>query len=97
MRLYIVTWTYDPPLTAGDPIIARHDRHLHRHYEQQHVIVSGHRVPNTGGVLLTRAASRAALEDLLATDPLVQTGGATFEIIEFAPTRCDPTFTPLLG
>ena len=61
----------------------------HREYLQEHFasglfVVSGRRVPWTGGVIVARG-SRADVEAAVAADPFTREGVAETEIVEFQP------------
>ncbi len=55
-------------------------------YERGTMLASGPRNPRVGGVLLLTASSLAEAEAIVAGDPLVLTGSATYAFTEFAPT-----------
>jgi uncharacterized protein YciI len=40
-----------------------------------------------GGAILATAESRDHVEQLVASDPLVVAGSASYQIVEFTPTR----------
>jgi uncharacterized protein YciI len=42
--------------------------------------------PNTGGVILAKAETRAEIEDIILNDPFRREKIAEYEIIEFLPT-----------
>ena len=50
-------------------------------------LVSGPQVPRTGGAILATGTSRTQIEELVETDPLVREGAASYEVVEFLPTR----------
>jgi uncharacterized protein YciI len=61
----------------------------HREYLRDHVdcglfVVSGRRVPWTGGVIVARG-TREAVEAAVAADPFTRAGVAETEIVEFEP------------
>ena len=65
----------------------RHMAWLDEQYAAGRFIVSGRRVPRTGGVILARGNDRAAIEALAASDPFVSGGVATCEVIEFRASQ----------
>ncbi|GAA1953573.1 YciI family protein [Kitasatospora viridis] len=85
--MFVVTLTYTAPIETIDELLAEHVEWLERHYAAGTVLASGRRVPRTGGVLLARAADRAALDEVLAGDPFHRAGAATYEVVEFTPTK----------
>lgn len=93
--MFIVLLTYTADLETIDELMAAHGQWLDTHYAAGDFVASGRRVPRTGGVILARTTDRAALEKIIATDPFGQAGAATYEIIEFTPTKTAPEFSTL--
>ncbi|EKF75665.1 hypothetical protein A11A3_02312 [Alcanivorax hongdengensis A-11-3] len=85
--MFVVTLTYKVPLTTVDQYLEAHLAYLDRGYAAGHFIVSGRKVPRTGGVILARADSRNDLLSLLEQDPFHQAGIADFDIVEFVPSK----------
>ncbi|MDX1923834.1 MAG: hypothetical protein SFT91_01145, partial [Rickettsiaceae bacterium] len=46
----------------------------------------------TGGVILAKSVSRVELENILSQDPFATGGLATYEVIEFTPTKWSKEF-----
>lgn len=88
--MFIVLLTYVKPLETLDTLMDEHVRFLDEQYDAGLFLVSGRRVPRSGGVILTRQTERAALEAVLAQDPFAKNGAATYELIEFTPSKCVP-------
>jgi uncharacterized protein YciI len=88
--MFIVTLTYVQPLETIDALMTRHVAWLRRHYRSGLFIASGRQRPRTGGIILARSGDRDALEALLADDPFVSSGAATFAIVEFTPSMTAP-------
>ena len=79
--IYVAFLTYIRPLEEIDAHVEAHIAWLRQHYAAGTFLLSGRRVPRTGGVILTRGESLEAVEALLKTDPFQQHGLATVEII----------------
>ena len=79
--IYIAILTYIRPLEEIDAHVEAHVAWLGKHYAESTFLLSGRRVPRTGGVIVTRGESREAVEALLKTDPFQQHGLATAEIV----------------
>jgi uncharacterized protein YciI len=88
--MFIVTLTYLQPLAKIDALMPQHVAWLRRHYEGGLFIASGRQKPRNGDVILTRTASRANLKAVLEADPFVQSGCASYEVIEFKPSMTAP-------
>lgn len=88
--MFIVTLTYLRPLAGLDALMPQRVAWLKEHYDTGLFIASGRQKPRKGGVILTRTVSRAKLKAILAADPFVQNGCASFDLMEFKPSMTAP-------
>ena len=84
---------YTAPLPEVDESLADHRRWLQTVFDDGAMLVAGRRSPEpVGGVLIFRAASIEAAEELLAHDPFCERGLAVYTVTAFTPspepTRC---------
>src|SRR4051794_15691105 len=70
---------------------------LDEHYASGRFVVSGRRVPRTGGVIFRRGDDRTEMEALAAADPFVRDGAATREGIQFRGSQRAPGPDPPRG
>lgn len=94
--LFIVDVLYRKPLSEIDAALPAHVAFLDRHYEAGDFLLSGRKVPRTGGVILARASSREALSGILTEDPFQKAGIAEYVVTEFQPTKAAPSLATLL-
>ncbi|MCG9078601.1 YciI family protein [Laribacter hongkongensis] len=85
--MFIVLLHYIQPLASVEMHLEEHRRFLDRHYAAGHFLASGPQVPRTGGVILVKDISRDDLDDVLAEDPFHREQIASYQVIEFNPTR----------
>lgn len=85
--MFVVILTYTKPLHDIDDLLEEHVRFLDRQYVAGHFLASGRRVPRTGGVILARSMERASLDKILQDDPFQKNGVATYEVVEFTPSK----------
>lgn len=88
-NLFIIILRYIVPLEKIDESRSAHVEFLDHYYAQGVFIASGPQVPRTGGVIISRCESRAALDLILESDPFAVNNLATYEIIEFTPTKAE--------
>ena len=81
--MFIVSLTYNRPLTEVDLHLEAHVAYLQAQYAKGHFIFSGRKVPRTGGVIVAKVKTRDELEAILAKDPFAIAGIAEYEITEF--------------
>ncbi|MGI4851180.1 MAG: YciI family protein [Janthinobacterium lividum] len=85
--MFIVLLHYIQPLTVIEHHIEEHRRFLDRQYVAGHFLMSGPQIPRTGGVILVKDLTREALDEVLKEDPFWREGIATYQVIEFTPTK----------
>ncbi|MGY4101681.1 YciI family protein [Nocardia sp. R16R-3T] len=93
--MFVVILTYTADLGTIDSLIAEHAAWLDANYAAGVFVASGRRVPRTGGVILADAGSRAQLDAVLKQDPFGVAGVATYEVVEFVPTKTAPALAYL--
>jgi uncharacterized protein YciI len=94
--VFVLLLTYVKPLPEVDALMREHVAWLKEHYAAGRFVVSGRRIPRTGGVILARGDDRAEIEALAATDPFVRGGVATCEVVQFRASQTAPGFDALV-
>lgn len=95
--MFLILLHYDHGTAPVDAHLEAHAAWLDEHYRTGLFLLSGRRVPRTGGVILCRATDRSLVEELVRTDPFHLHGAARHEIVEFAPTLWNQELEDLLG
>jgi uncharacterized protein YciI len=90
VAVFVLLLTYVKPLPEVDALMRDHVAWLKEHYAAGRFVVSGRRIPRTGGVILARGDDRAEIEALAATDPFVRGGVATCEVVQFRASQTAP-------
>jgi uncharacterized protein YciI len=90
--MFIINLNYIAPLEKIDALMKEHMVFLNACYREGLFIVSGRKVPRTGGIILAKGSSREALEALMRNDPFVVHGLAEFDVIEFQASQSHPEF-----
>jgi uncharacterized protein YciI len=94
--VFLLLLTYVRPLPEVDALMREHVRWLDEQYAAGRFVVSGRRIPRSGGVIVARGDDRAEIEALAASDPFVSRGVATCEIIQFRASQIAPRLDGLL-
>ncbi len=94
--MFVIVLTYVEPLDVVDRHLAAHVDYLERQYEAGVFMASGRRIPRTGGVILARAESLSALQEILGQDPFSVHGVAKYDVIEFSPSMAAPELSWLI-
>ena len=85
--LFVVDPRYVVSLDDINVALDPHVVFLERNFAAGHFIVSGPKVPRTGGVIIATVASRSDLDSILDQDPFKQQGLAQYTITEFRPSK----------
>ena len=80
---FVVSLHYVAPLRAIDAAMKAHVAFLEQHRRAGLFIAWGRKVPRTGGIILARGDSRAAIERIMQDDPFVAGNLAEVEVTEF--------------
>jgi uncharacterized protein YciI len=70
-------------LSEIDAAMRAHMAYLKKQYAAGRFLMSGRKVPRTGGIILALGDSREQVETLVRQDPFVARGLADFRITEF--------------
>jgi uncharacterized protein YciI len=94
--MFIISLKYIAPLEELDRHMAAHVKYLSKYYKADVFIMSGRKVPRTGGIIIAQAASKEILEKIIADDPFSRHKLAEFEITEFLASQSHPDLKDLL-
>jgi len=93
--MFVVSVGYVSSLDEVDLLLEDHVNFLKKQYEKGIFIVSGRKVPRTGGVILAKAKSKKELEGILHQDPFYIKGIADYQITEFVASMTLPELSDL--
>ncbi|WP_283607498.1 YciI family protein [Faecalispora anaeroviscerum] len=90
--MFIANLTYLKPLSEVEKYLEAHIAYLDRYYHAGKFICSGRKNPRVGGVILFNAKDEAEMKEIISEDPFHVNAIASYEIIEFYPTKYAPDF-----
>jgi len=90
--MYIILLSYTHGLKKIEEHLVEHRVFLDKYYGLNKFICSGAQNPRTGGVIFCKGDSKTEVEHIVSEDPFNIHGAATYEIIEFNPTKFAPAF-----
>ena len=93
--MFLIDVQYVMSLEEVDEALADHVAFLNENYARGIFVVSGRKIPRTGGIILARGLSRAELDALLAQDPFQQRGIAVYQVTEFVASMAAPDVAAL--
>lgn len=95
--MFLFLLTYRVPLDQVDAHVPAHMAWLAERYARGQFLMSGRKEPRSGGVILASASTRAEAEAIAATDPLVSSGVAQCDVVEFLVSNVAPGMEALKG
>ncbi len=95
--MFIINLNYTAPLEKIDAAMKDHMVFLNACYKEGLFIVSGRKIPRTGGIIIAQASSKEAMEALMRNDPFVAQGLAEMEVIEFQESQMSKKFKEFLS
>jgi len=88
--MFVIELIYKAELSQIDAHMKAHVAFLKKYYAAGNFLVSGRKIPRDGGLILSVAKDKQALEAIIKEDPFYVHGLAEFRIIEFrASQRAD--------
>ena len=90
--MFLIMLTYKQSIEVVEQYLKEHRAFLGEGYTKNWFIVSGPKIPRTGGVIISNLKDKNQLELILKQDPFYVNGVADFEIIEFTPVKHHPNF-----
>ena len=95
--MFIIDIHYTAPLGEVDKYMDEHVAYIKKHMENNTFIVTGKKVPRTGGILIANADSKEEVEKIITEDPFYEYKVAEMTITEFTHARHNTALDKLLG
>ncbi|EPY2276450.1 YciI family protein [Clostridium sporogenes] len=90
--MFILNLTYIKPITEVEKYLPNHILFLDKYYNAEKFICSGRKNPRTGGIIICNAEDINEVNSILSEDPFYKEKIASYEIIEFIPTKYATNF-----
>lgn len=88
--LFVVDIEYIVPMDRVEPVIDSHMDFVRAAYEDGRFLMSGPKVPRSGGLIIMTADSADEAEIYLEQDPFAQEKVAKFRVTEFRASNLHP-------
>jgi uncharacterized protein YciI len=85
MRYFLVLIEYKTPLENIIRVTEAHRSYLKKGYEKGILLLSGPRIPRTGGLVIIKGNNLEEIENFFKDDPYNQNSYADYKFIEFDP------------
>ena len=90
--MFILNLTYTKPIIEVEKYLPNHIAFLDKYYNIEKFICSGRKNPRTGGIILCNAQNVNEVNAILSEDPFYKEKIASYEIIEFIPSKYSASF-----
>ena len=87
LYMYILELTYIKQLEEVDRHLEAHKVYLDKYYNSGYYLVSGRKVPRTGGMIIAQFANDNEVQHAIAEDPFLVHGIATYKVTQMKPTN----------
>lgn len=87
MRHFIVIINYTTNFEEIEPLVLEHRNKLQEAVDAGIILISGPRIPRTGGFFIAKGESDVTIQQLIDKDPYKHAGVAEYQIVEFKPGR----------
>lgn len=94
--MFVIELIYKADLTDIAASMRAHMAYLKKQYAAGRFLLSGRKVPRTGGIIIALGESREQVEALVREDPFVSRGLAEFRVIEFNASQRAESIDALL-
>ncbi|MBS1979105.1 MAG: GTP cyclohydrolase [Bacteroidetes bacterium] len=94
--MFIIDLQYIAPLEKIDRHMPEHMKFLRKYYAMNKFLVSGRKVPRTGGIIVCTAGSKDEAERIICEDPFVVSKLAQYTITEFLASQSQPALKNIL-
>jgi uncharacterized protein YciI len=94
--MFVISLHYVVPLEQLDAHMGAHFKFLNKYYKENVFVISGRKVPRTGGIILAMGKSKEEIEKIMQEDPFCAHRLAEITITEFQTSQIHPSFKGLI-
>lgn len=94
--MFIIDLNYIAPLDKLDERMGEHMKFLRKYYSLNKFVVSGRKVPRTGGIILCLAKTKEEVDRIMSEDTFISSKLAEYKVTEFLSSQFHPELKGLL-
>ncbi|WP_163713994.1 YciI family protein [Mangrovibacterium lignilyticum] len=80
--MFLISIEYKVPFEEVEPHLASHIQFVKRYYDDRKFLLTGKKVPRTGGIILADVENHDVLMGILEEDPFLEYELADFDVTE---------------
>ena len=94
--MFIIDLNYIAPLEKLDAHMGEHMKFLRKYYSMNKFVMSGRKVPRTGGIIICLAKTKEEVDRIMAEDTFISGKLAEYKVTEFLTSQFHPELKGLL-
>jgi len=94
--MFLILSNYKVAIQEVERVTQAHRDYLDQAYRAGKLLISGPRIPRTGGVTIACVKTRGEVDELIERDPFHKQGIADYEVFEFKATKYQPVLSSIV-
>jgi uncharacterized protein YciI len=94
--MFLILNNYKVPIQEVERVTEAHRSFLDQSYQAGKLLISGPKIPRTGGVIIACVKTRGEVDELIQKDPFYRQGIADYEISEFKALKYQPVLSSIV-
>jgi len=94
--MFLILDNYKVAIQEVERVTQAHRDYLGEAYRAGKLLISGPRIPRTGGVIIACVKTREEVDELIEGDPFHKQGIADYEVIEFKAIKYQPVLSSIV-
>jgi uncharacterized protein YciI len=94
--MFLILDNYKVAIQEVERVTQGHRDYLDEAYRAGKLLISGSRVPRTGGVIIACVKTREEVDEIVERDPFHKQGIADYEVIEFKAIKYQPVLSSIV-
>ncbi len=94
--MFLILDNYKVSIQEVERVTQAHRDFLDEAYRAGKLLISGPKIPRTGGVIIACVKTRGEVDELIQADPFHQQGIADYEVFEFKALKYQPVLSSIV-
>jgi uncharacterized protein YciI len=94
--MFLILLNYKVPNQEVERVTPAHRDFLDEAYQVGKLLISGPKIPRTGGVIIACVKTRGEVDELIQKDPFHERGIADYEVFEFKAVKYQPVLSSIV-
>jgi uncharacterized protein YciI len=94
--MFLILLNHKVSIQEVERVTQAHRDFLDEAYQAGKLLISGPKIPRTGGVILACVKTRGEVDELIQLDPFHKQGIADYEVLEFKAVKYQPVLSSIV-